>query len=123
MSVKFGDIAIEKLKGSSNFHIWKFNMENFLITKELGNCISNPVTEVKVELLSKAKGFLALSVDTSIQSHIQGLNTPKQIWDHLKKLFEDSGLSRRIALLRQLTSLRLEACEGIRQIYVTSSKE
>jgi hypothetical protein len=94
-------------------------MENFLITKELGDCITTPVKEKKPEILAKAKGFLALSVDTQIQSHIQALDTPKLIWDHLKKLFEDSGLSRRIALLRQLTSLRLESCEGM-QDYINS---
>jgi hypothetical protein len=57
-SIKFGDICIEKLKGSTNFHKWKFNMENFLIPKGLGNCISTPVIEKKLELLAKAKRFL-----------------------------------------------------------------
>lgn len=122
-SGKMSDInTIEKLKGSENYHTWRFNMENYLAMKELSKCISEPVAETKPEILAKAKGAISLSVDVSIQTHIIDLKTAKEIWDHLKKRYEDKGLSRRITLLKQMTQLSLESCNGM-QDYINQMSD
>lgn len=46
-------------------------------------------------------------------SHIQSATTAKQVWDNLTKAFDDSGLSRRGGLLRQLISTRLDDCKSM----------
>lgn len=49
--------------------------------------------------------------------HIQNATTAKEAWDNLKAAFEDSGLTRKVGLLRRITT-RLENCESVEQ-YVT----
>ena len=38
--------------------------------------------------LDEAYGFLFFSISKDILFHIQGLKTPKEIWDHLATLFD-----------------------------------
>jgi hypothetical protein len=37
----------------------------------------------------------------------------KEIWETFKKMFDDSGLTRKICLLRDLTTMRLEKSGSI----------
>lgn len=39
------EFNFEKLKGSDNFHTWKFTMTNFLALKGLGDCIEHKPTK------------------------------------------------------------------------------
>lgn len=60
------------------------------------------------ELERKAKARIILSVDDVNHVHIQGETTAKGMWDRLKAAFDDSGLSRRVGLLRTLITTRLD---------------
>ena len=40
--------------------------------------------------------------------HIKETTTAKDLWDKLKQLFDDSGFTRKISLLRNLIPMRLE---------------
>lgn len=130
MSVKAGDFHIEKLKGNSNYHTWKFAINNMLELNDLENCIETNATGVVIETdekkLKKAKNLLSLSVDTSFFVHIQNANSAAEIWKTFQRLYEDKGLSRKIGLLRNLISSRLEDQGGMQeyvdQIINTSNK-
>lgn len=117
---------IEKLKGSDNYHTWKFAATNFLEMNDLEKCISESDTETDTKKLKKAKNLLSLSVESSIYVHIQNSTSALEIWSTLKRLYEDKGLTRKIGLLRQLISVRLDDCsemqEYVDQIVNTSNK-
>lgn len=110
---KINDYSIEKLKGSENFHTWKFAIKNYLEMSDLENCVEEASTdgtaaEGDVKKQKKAKNVLSLSVDCSIFVHIQSATTALEIWKTLHRLYDDKGLSRKIGLLRSLISIRLE---------------
>lgn len=107
------DFDIEKLKGSDNYHTWSFAIQNVLAIKGLEKCLTGE--ETKDEKKTTCKAILSLSVETSIYVHIQKCETAVKIWDTLKNLYEDKGLSRKIGLLRYMISCRLEDCENMQQ--------
>lgn len=110
------DVEIEKLNGADNYHTWQFAAKNLLVYRGLSNCIED-VKETDAAKLSSAKALLSLSVDKSIYVHIQKCTTANEIWQALKKLYDDKGLSRKVGLLKNLISTRLEDCQGM-QCYV-----
>lgn len=110
----------EKLKGSDNYHTWAFAIRNILTLKGYEKYIENEAVTSDAAAVKESgacKAILCLSVDKHIYVHIQGQNTPKKIWTALKDLFEDKGLSRKIGLLRNLISTRLETSESM-QSYI-----
>lgn len=123
---KLNDFHIEKLKGSDNYHTWKFAIFNYLEMNDLEKCIVDEGTETDTKKLKKAKNILSLAVETQIFVHIQNSTTALEIWNTLKRLYEDKGLSRKIGLLRTLISIRLDECDGmqeyVNQIVNTSNK-
>lgn len=116
---------IEKLKGSENFHTWKFAVHNYLEMNDLDGCIGT-VTVTDPKKLKKAKNVLSLCVDSSIFVHIQSAESANEIWQTFQRLYEDKGLTRKIGLLRALISVRLDECSGMQeyvdQIVNTSNK-
>lgn len=103
------ELDFDKLKGSENFHTWKFAMQNFLALKGLNPCIAHrPVkvatateaavvyeahvaTETDESKLSCAKAHLALGVESTIYIHIQNCLSALDIWNTLQKLYEASS--------------------------------
>lgn len=106
---------IEKLKGSENYHTWCFAVKNLLSYKGWDKCITDPVTDTDEANLKNCKATLALSVETSIYVHIQNCSTALEIWTALQKLYEDRGLTRKISLLRNLISTKLEECDNMQE--------
>lgn len=110
--------SLEKLKGSENYHTWKFAMRNLLEFHDLDQCIKKPCVETDDSKLKKAKARLVLSINESLYVHIQSFDNASDIWEALEKLFDDRGLSRQISLLRQLLGIKLENSESMAD-YVT----
>lgn len=121
---------VEKLKGNENYHIWQFAIKNFLAYKGLDDCIvrvesstegsTSTISSCKErseEKCKQAKSIIALSVESSLFIHINKCNTALSMWECLRKLFEDRGMSRRITLLRKLLQVRLDDCESM-QSYI-----
>lgn len=128
-----------KLRGSDNFHTWSFAIQKYLTFKGYGNTIkritiaatsTTPATtscaESDSDKCEKANAILALGVDESIYVHINKCTTALQTWECLQKLYEEKGLTRKIALLRGLIQTRLDECDGMQsyidQIMTTSNK-
>lgn len=86
---------------------------------DLEGCIKlnsdDAVSEKDVKKLKKAKNILSLSVDPPIYVHIQNADSAYKIWTTLQRLYEEKGLSRKIGLLRNLISTRLDKMNGMQE--------
>ena len=79
-----------------NYHQWKEDMVVMLHTKQLFRLIEeteavpilNHGKEKYLKRLDEAHGYLFSLVSWDLQFHIQGLKTPKDIWDKLASLFD-----------------------------------
>lgn len=114
------EFNIEKLKGSDNYHTWCFAIKNYIALKGLTACVFDPSSlkndkPEDIAKLEQCKATLSLSIESSIFVHIQKCATAKDIWETLKKLYEDKGLTRKISLLRNLISTRLEDKDCMQQ--------
>lgn len=49
----------------------------------------------------------------AVFSHVRNAQTPHEAWNNLKKAFEDSGLCRRLGLLRSVFATKLNECDGM----------
>lgn len=113
---------VPKLKGRDNFDDWAFAVENLLVLEGADKYLKQEVTEATAEADAKARAKMILTIDSSLFVHIKETTTAKQLWTKLRSLFDDSGFSRRITLLRHLISIRLENCENMTN-YVTQIVE
>ncbi|XP_011859670.1 PREDICTED: uncharacterized protein LOC105557114 [Vollenhovia emeryi] len=102
-------MQIEKLARRENYASWKFAMQAYLQSKDLwGGVEGDSEYTGDTKKMTKARAKIILSVEKQNFSHIQGTTTPKEAWTKLRDTFEDCGLSRKVGLLRTLTSSRLE---------------
>ncbi|KMQ87655.1 retrovirus-related pol polyprotein from transposon tnt 1-94 [Lasius niger] len=109
-------VQIEKLEGRENFATWKFAMQALLESEDLWGCIEEEegyLTDSKK--MSKARAKIILSLDKRNYSHIQETITPKATWDNIVETFEDRGLTRKVGLLKSLTSAKLTECKSVEE--------
>ena len=102
---------IEKLQGRENFDSWKFAVQNFLEHEELWAAVIGRETATKKVL--KAKSKLILLIDTVNYVQVKNAKTAKEVWDSLVLAFADSGLSRKVGLLKILLTTNLSNCTSI----------
>lgn len=98
---------IEKLTGRDNYASWKFSVQAYLEHDELWDCVCGSNTTPKKEI--KARSRLILLLDPINYVHIQNAPTAKEVWEKLEQAFDDSGLYRRVALLKDLITTTLES--------------
>lgn len=107
---------IEKLTGRENYSTWQFAVKTYLQHEELWDCIEvNPGSSVDLKRDIKAKTKIILLVDPINYVHIQEESTAKGVWDKLAAAFDDSGLTRRVGLLRDLCNTSLSGCTSIEE--------
>ncbi|CAL1674589.1 unnamed protein product [Lasius platythorax] len=109
-------LQLEKLQGRENYSTWKFAMEAYLQNEDLWDCIEAPPggsisTDQKRVTLARAK--IILSLDPLNYVHVQDTKTAAEAWEKLKKAFEDTGLTRRVGLLRTLITTQLTNCASV----------
>lgn len=109
---------VPKLKGRENYSEWAFAAENLLVLEGKNNFIKKEGEgdNAAQDAITKAK--LILTIDPSLYVHIKSAATTKELWQKLQQMFDDSGFSRRIMLLRNLISIRLETSDSMTS-YVT----
>lgn len=108
-------LSVPKLKGRDNYDDWAFAVENFLILEGIDLANSATLSEQDDR---KAKAKMVMTIDPSLYVHIKNETTVHNLWAKLKSLFDDSGFTRRISLLRTLISIRLDSSESM-TAYVT----
>lgn len=111
---------VPKLKGRENYHEWAFAAENMLVLEGMLSCIkkeegAGPAAAAED---AKAKAKLVLTIDPSLYVHIKQASSAKDLWQKLQAMFDDSGFARKISLLRNLISIRLDTCDSM-TTYVT----
>ncbi|XP_050361618.1 uncharacterized protein LOC126780955 isoform X1 [Nymphalis io] len=108
--------TIEKLIGRENYQSWKFAVKNYLEHEELWQEIeSDPGYVSDSKKNTKAKSKIILLVDPVNYVHVQEATTAKQVWTKLEKVFDDSGLSRKVSLLRDLITTDLDNCSSVEE--------
>lgn len=105
---------IEKLTGRDNYSTWRFAVKTYLQHEELWDCVESERT-ADPKRDTKAKSKIILLVDSTNYVHIQEANTAKEVWDNLAKAFDDSGLTRRVGLLRELCTTTLTSCQNVEE--------
>lgn len=113
-------VNVPKLKGRENYDEWAFAAENFLLLEgvDLSKKSQDVQNEAAMADSQKAKAKLIMTIDSKLYVHIKSEKTVQDVWKRLKQLFDDTGFTRRISLIRQLISIRLEDCESM-TAYVT----
>lgn len=118
-------VSVPKLRGRENYSEWAFAAENFLILEGMYDYIKTTKPE-EAAADAKTKAKLILTIESSLYVHFKEVANTKQLWNKLKKLFDNSGFTRKISLLRTLISIRLENCTSmtsyVTQIIETSQK-
>ncbi|KAJ6649005.1 hypothetical protein Bhyg_04237, partial [Pseudolycoriella hygida] len=100
------------LDESSHFHCSSCGYDKCIeLKKNKDNVLE--VIEKDESKLGACKAALCLSIDKGIYVHVQNCVSAIDIWNKLKSMFEDKGLSRRIVLLKGLTNVRLNDCENM----------
>lgn len=108
------NLQIEKLTGRENYSTWKFAVMSYLQLEELWECIE-PGTDVDIKKDIKAKSRIILLVEPMNYVHIENAQTAKEVWKNLQNAFEDSGLSRKVGLLKDLINTSLDNCGSIEE--------
>ncbi|KAL0882308.1 hypothetical protein ABMA27_000825 [Loxostege sticticalis] len=107
---------IEKLTGRDNYATWRFAVKTYLQHEELWDCVEYPAgTEIDKKRDTKAKSKIILLVDPVNYVHIQEASTAKEVWENLSRAFDDSGLTRRVGLLRDLCNTTLSGCPNVEE--------
>jgi hypothetical protein len=105
---------IDKLTGRDNYPTWRFAVQTYLQHEELWSCVEGSGT-VDPKLDTKARSKIILLVDPVNYVHIQEATTAKEVWTNLENAFNDSGLTRRVGLLRDLITTTLNGCHNIEE--------
>ncbi|KAJ2945209.1 hypothetical protein O0L34_g9278 [Tuta absoluta] len=120
MAQQIGVPTIEKLEGARNFTSWSFSMKNVLVVSDMWDFIESPALMMQQlgdmqfkRLDAKTKAKICLSVATSVYPVIMSCTTAKETWEKLQAAYADSGLLRRLHLLRKLFNTRLENCTSM----------
>ncbi|XP_075162739.1 uncharacterized protein LOC142235369 [Haematobia irritans] len=112
-------------KPEKNYPTWKIAAQAYLDLDNLWTTTidyevdeqGNPKKDVNPDQDRRAKSKLTLIIDPVCYVHIQNVKTAKDLWNQLAKAYEDSGLTRRVALLRKLITTSLASC-GSMEVYV-----
>ncbi|KAJ6641785.1 Retrovirus-related Pol polyprotein from transposon TNT 1-94 [Pseudolycoriella hygida] len=105
--------AIDKLTGRDNYITWQFAVQAYMEHEDLWNCVTGKENDERK--LVKAKSKLILLVHPSNFVHINKCETAQEIWNALQNAFCDSGLTRRVGLIRTLTSTKLNDCANVEE--------
>lgn len=99
-------------KGRENFNNWHCRQCRLISNMKLcGNVFLG--TETDAEKNVKAKSKLVLLIKPINYVHIKACTTAKQIWEKLQFTFQDSGLSRKVNLIQEMTNTKLEDCVNV----------
>lgn len=119
--------SVPKLKGRENYDEWCFAAENLLVLVGMEKYIK-PTADCEIKTVddAKTKAKLILTIDPALYIHIKNTKSSAELWTTLKTMFDDSGFSRKITLLRHLISIRLDNCDSmanyVTQIFETAQR-
>lgn len=111
-----GPQLIEKLKGRENYQDWRFALPTWLEYDDLWGCVIGTQQYVDdPRKVTKAKTRIILSLEPVNYVHVEECTTAKEVWEKLQAVFEDSGLTRKVNLLRTLVTTQLDKCKNVEE--------
>lgn len=100
---------LERLRGRENFDVWKRQAKSLLVIKGCWRIVqAGVVGEADADLNERALAEITLMVDPGNYGHIATATTAKEAWDALMCAYEDTGLTRKVELLKQLVNVKLQ---------------
>lgn len=97
-------VTFEILRGRENFDTWKRHMKSYLVIKNLWSftqyALASDADEAEKTSDLKCLSEMTLLIEPTAFVHIEGKETAKSAWDALNTSLSDSGLSRKVALLK-----------------------
>lgn len=106
------EVKFTLLKGRENYDTWRIAAKSYMVIKGLWKCVLKDPKPDEVSEDLKAWSELNLLLDESIYTYIADTTTAKAAWESLEKAFQDSGLCRKVGLLKQLVELKMEDCDS-----------
>lgn len=106
-------VRVAKLKGRENYDTWKMATKAYLIIKGLWGVIDG--TETDETKNAKAYSEMFLLLEPVCYSLVAEHTSAKDAWKALEKVFDDSGVYRRVGLIKQLALCSLEDCESMEE--------
>lgn len=110
---------IQRLRGRENYDTWCVAAKSYLVIKGYWSIVAAEPTiptnddGAISEKIEKALSEITLLIEPSCYTHISEKTTAKTAWDALKEAFADGGVCRRIVLLQQLVSTKLNDCASM----------
>ena len=106
----------DKLGGVDNFWAWKYRISLILEENDLDQYITEEVSELEVDdakvthnkSMDKAKRIIANYTKDHLIPHVSSLNTPKEVYDSLKKMFEGKNINWKMTLRNQLKNMKIQ---------------
>lgn len=99
-------------------------METYLELEELWETVKpipnadGTLPAVDERKCRRARAKIILLLDPINYIHVKNAKTAREVWAKLEAAFEDTGLTRRVGLLRKLITTTLSSCETVER-YVT----
>lgn len=103
----------KKLEGRSNFDEWKVEAKAYLATKGHWKCFDG--TEQDADKNFLAIQMLNLLLSSTLYTYTEKCTTAKDAWTSICAAFEDTGIGRRVDLLKQMVGLRQIDCSSIEE--------
>ena len=105
---------IPKLKGRENYNSWVWNMRNYIDNLDLWNTVIVLKDTASADSTKnrKVRTTINMAMEPTVYSHVDGIESAKDIWNKLRITYEDDGAFRRLRLLRDIIITGLEDCES-----------
>ncbi|KAL0340334.1 UNVERIFIED_CONTAM: hypothetical protein Sradi_4550200 [Sesamum radiatum] len=120
--------GVEKLVGT-NYKYWRMCMEAYLQGQDLWELIVGADTEIPADTSENAeprrkwkikcgKALFALrtSISREFIDHVRDINSPKQVWDTLERLFSKKNTARLQFLENELAMIKQEELDPAEKI-------
>lgn len=109
----------DKLRGRENFDVWKRHARSYLVLKNCWKIVdvgyNETPTDKQLETNERALAEITLMIEPANFAHIATAKTAKEAWDALLNAFEDTGLTRKVELLKRLVQLKLSDFESVQE--------
>ncbi|XP_029054686.2 uncharacterized protein LOC114881967 [Osmia bicornis bicornis] len=96
---------IEKLRGSDNYQMWKFQVLIHVEASDLKDIVTmdppDPKTQVWKKKDANAKRIIVMSIEKKIMTQIMNCETAKEIWNKIRAIYERDNEQLKCKLLQE----------------------
>jgi len=115
-------ITFPKLKGQSDFKIWRLRTEALLVRENTTSAIIAENLPVNLEIDRKALSTIKLLVEDGPLLQIQYSVTAKEAWQTLEDLYSPKGFTSEFLLYKEFFSTTLQSLNSIEE-YINKIKQ